>query len=299
MLKSIHELSDIELLSITTKINTGIEFEIAIYYQLNSSKDREIITDKIINNHPFKNKIIEIISNFDSYTFRKELNLVQEPEITYLTTQDDTVGPSDVVMKINEDLLGLSIKYSNNCNLNVSGSYFLSAESIRTIKQSYFEYGNKYIAEMNRKYGDVSNWFRQRKTSTIVDEFIDTIRDKVIFDWENHLTINQRIEIIKLGFHFESPIKFYIARVDKKLGKYRCEINKNPIREMNIENVVLRKHQSSFVSFEYENQVFALMQVKFNNGILENPKGNTFDFIENGVKMKFGSPLSSWNFNLK
>jgi hypothetical protein len=299
MLNSIHELSNIEIESIISNINTGIEFEIAIYFHLNNNVDKEIIKDKIINHHPLRDKIEEIISNFDTYSLRSELNLVNEPEATYLTTQDDTVGPSDIVMKINQDLLGLSIKYANNCNLNISGSHFLSAKSIVEIQSTYREFGQRYITEMESLYGNASNWFRMRKTSIVVNEIIDLIRDKVLNDWSNHLTVADRLSIIKLAFHFESPIRFYIARIDKLKGKYTCEINKNPIRELSIDGIILKKYQTSFISFEYNKVIFALMQIKFNNGILEKPKGGTCDYEIDRIKMKFGSPLSSWNFNLK
>jgi hypothetical protein len=40
------------------------------------------------------------------------------------------------------------------------------------------------------------------------------------------------------------------------------------------------------------------MQIKFNNGILEECKGNNFDFEIDNIRMKIGSPFSSWNFKI-
>ena len=39
------------------------------------------------------------------------------------------------------------------------------------------------------------------------------------------------------------------------------------------------------------------MQIKFNNDILESPKNNKYDFIENNIPMKIGTPFTSWNFS--
>jgi hypothetical protein len=299
MLKSIHELTTHELNAIIQNINTGIEFELAIYYHLCAPLEKEEIKDKIISKHPLKDKIEYVIRNLDYNNLKKDMNLVSEPEVSYLTTQNDSVGPSDVVVKVDNELLGLSIKYSNNCNLNISGSHFLSKQSILEIQNSFDLYGRNYIKEMTQLYGGAENWFRQRKSSEIVNEFIDFIRDKVIHDWSFYLTAESKMKIINLAFHSESPIKFYIARVDKIKGVFKCEIDKNPIKQISISEVTLIKHQTSYVAFNYKDEKFALMQIKFNNGILEKPKGDKFDYLVDGIKMKFGSPLTSWNFNLE
>lgn len=299
MLKSIHELTIHELNAIIQNINTGIEFEIAIYFHLSSPLEKEEIKNKIISNHPLKDKIENVIDNLDYNNLRKDMSFVSEPEVSYLTTQDDSVGPSDVVIKVDNELLGLSIKYSNNCNLNISGSHFLSKQSIIEIQNSFDFYGRKYIKEMTHLYGSAENWFRQRKSSEVVNEIIDFIRDKVIHDWSFYLSMESKMKIINLAFHSESPIKFYIARVDKIKGVFKCDIDKNPIKQISISDVTLNKYQTSYVAFNYKGKVFALMQIKFNNGILEKPKGEKFDYVVDGIKMKFGSPLTSWNFNLE
>jgi hypothetical protein len=299
MLKSIHELTNQELDSIIQNVNTGIEFELAVYYHLSSVNEKEKINIKIISRHPLRDKINDVIANLDSYNLKKDMSMVNEPEFSYLTTQDDSVGPSDVVIKVNNELIGLSIKYSNNCNLNISGSHFLSEESISDIQHSYDFYGKNYISEMIKLYGPAENWFRQRKSSEVVNEIIDLIRDKVIYDWSFYLTDEGKMKIINLAFHSQSPIKFYIARIDKIRGVYKCSLDKNPVKQVLISEVKLKKYQTSYIAFSYRDEVFALMQIKFNNGILEKPKGNVFNYEVDGIKMKFGSPLTSWNFNLQ
>ena len=57
----------------------------------------------------------------------------------YLATQDDNVGPSDIVLYENEDksgnVMGLSVKYNNGCNVNISSLNFLTQEDKEELKK--------------------------------------------------------------------------------------------------------------------------------------------------------------------
>jgi hypothetical protein len=74
--------------------------------------------------------------------------------------------------------------------------------------------------------------------------------------------------------------------------------NQSPIKKFIPEDVTLTKEATSFIGFRTNGILFAKMQVKFNNGILEKAKGNSFDFLNDGIRMKKGDPFGSWNFNI-
>ena len=64
------------------------------------------------------------------------------------------------------NVLGLSVKYNNGCNVNMSSSYFLTANDKEELKDIQKEFTHKHIEYQIDTNGHVSNWFRQRKFST-------------------------------------------------------------------------------------------------------------------------------------
>ena len=112
--------------------NIGVEYEFALYYLLLDNEFQNIFNKLTILNHIKKDKILQIIENQRDNVYQQMLN--QEYSLykyVYLATQDDSVGPSDIVLYENHDktgnVLGLSVKYNNGCNVNMSSSYFLTA----------------------------------------------------------------------------------------------------------------------------------------------------------------------------
>lgn len=79
---------------------------------------------------------------------------------------------------------------------------------------------------------------------------------------------------------------------------FKLDINTKPIKNLDPENIELIKEATSFIGFKTNNVLFAKMQVKFNNGILEKSKGKKCDFTMDGYSMKIGDPFGSWNFSI-
>ena len=292
-------ISQIEIEYLRNNKNTGIEFEYALFYLLNSEKEKSIFLKEVIAFHDFKDRILKIISGTDISTLNS--NLKSHSWMSFeinLATQVDDVGPADIILKQRQfSDLGLSVKYQNNCTLNVSSKYFLSADTAIKLKKELHNSCEKYIDEMSVSFGSVKNWFRQRKTSRETDKYIDKIRDCVISDW-NKKTIIERKDILSKLIHADSPINFWVVKFVNTKNGYKLEINTNPIKTLNPLNVLLTKEATSYIGFQSNGVVFAKMQVKFNNGILENAKGHMHDFNIEGVLMKVGDPFGSWNFSI-
>lgn len=155
-------------------------------------------------------KIKSIISQTDTTSIEKALKtrgLVLD-DVTF-ETQNDEVGPADIVMLVSNGVsktkIGLSVKYANTCTLNVTGRNFITDNQISQLKSQLPVYTQKYIHEMVKKYGDVGNWFRMRKPSETTDAFIDLIRDAVIANWKN---VRNKTTLLSALFHSDSPIEF-------------------------------------------------------------------------------------------
>ena len=150
---------------------------------------------------------------------------------------------------------------------------------------------------MQTRFGNIENWFRKRKTSLVTDKFIDKIRDCVILDWSKK-NVTERKDLIDKFFHANSPINYWVVKYLNSINnKYDLEIILNPIKNITPENVTLSKKGTSYVAFNYQGVVIAQMQVKFNNGILQNSNGRNYDFLIMNKKIKAGDPFSSWNVN--
>ncbi len=292
-------ISQREIQYLKNNNNTGIEFEYALFYLLSSEKKRNAFMNDIIIYHEFKDRILKIISDTDISLLNTSLNIHSWSNFDpLLATQVDDIGPADIVLrKENSQDLGLSIKYQNNCTLNVSSKYFLSINSVIKLKNELHSACENYINEMNSTFGSVNNWFRQRKNSIETEKYIDKIRDFVINDWNNKTT-KEKKELLSKLVHADSPINFWVVKFVNTKNGFNLEIKTNPIKTILPESVTLTKEVTSYIGFKSNNIMFAKMQVKFNNGIIEKQKGNNYDFVNEGVGMKKGDPFGSWNFSI-
>lgn len=277
--------------------NVGVEYEFSLYYLLLDNEFQNIFNKLTISNHIKKDKILQIIENQRDNVYQQMLN--QEYSLykyVYLATQDDSVGPSDIVLYENHDktgnVLGLSVKYNNGCNVNMSSSYFLTANDKEELKDVQKELTHKHIKYQIDTNGHVSNWFRQRKFSTTQysNAIIDFIRDKVIYCWYNG-DINKQSIINKL-YQTDSPIDYEVWKFTKK----KLKVLEKPKNDISANNIDVAKYRGSYIGFYNDENLICKMQVKFNNGILERATPETKDVIcVDDVYMKMGDAFGSWN----
>ena len=287
---------------IANNINTGVEYEIALFYRLleriNSQEKAKVLA--AINQRSDATKINNIVSHtniasIDSTLRNRGLSL----EDVSFETQNDTVGPADIVMHVtdtngNKIRIGLSVKYANTCSLNVTGRNFITDVQIMNLKALLPEYTQKFIMEMDLKYGDVQNWFRQRKSSVTTDKYIDLIRDAVIANWSN---VSDKAKLLSALFHINSPIEFWVVTYDNNGFTLRTKPQTVDIKRAN--DITVAKYKTSYVGFYLDNVMVGRMQVKFNNGFLEKCKKTHPDITHQNVKMSYGQPFSSWNFSVE
>ncbi len=129
---SIKDLNQTELELLIDNNNTGIEFEYAVGLALMNKDDSKDFINKIIEKHRKSKKIVQISENIKNEL--KNINWFDDcNEIDYVdvtATQDDDIGPSDIIIKNkNNNNLGLSIKYENNCSKNFTAKYLIDDES--------------------------------------------------------------------------------------------------------------------------------------------------------------------------
>lgn len=286
---------------IVKNINTGVEYEIALFAKLLKSNENEyqkILTsiDKRID----KTKIHDIMTRSNISPIVKALaSRGLTLKDASFETQNDEVGPADIVMIVEDSKgktqkIGLSIKYSNTCTLNVTGKKFLTNHQIATLKMQLPFYTKQYIEEMNKKYGNIDNWFRKRKPSKTTDTYIDLIRDAVIANWPN---VQNKGSLLNNLFHADSPIEFWVITYER-LG-YTLKTKPQTIDMSRSNDVTVGKYQTSHVAFYLDNNMIGHMQVKFNNGFVEKCKKKNHDIMEQGVKMSYGQPFTSWNFSVE
>ena len=121
-----------------------------------------------------------------------------------------------------------------------------------------------YIKEMSDKYGDINNWFRKRKPSSITDEYIDLIRDAVIENWSN---ITDKPNLLSALFHSDSPIEFWVITYNK--NGYILKTEPATVEVSRAQDIIIRKYQTSYVAFYLNDRMIGRMQIKFNNGFIE------------------------------
>ena len=275
--------------------NVGVEYEFALYYLLLDAKFRDIFKNITINNHAKKEKILQIIDAQKANIYQQiSKSEYSKYRYVYFATQDDKVGPSDIVLYENADMsgnvLGLSVKFNNSCNANISSLNFITSEDKDELKHIQKDLIDKHIQYQIDTKGHVLNWFRQRKCSTTPysTACIDAIRDKVLYRWNNGDVDKQNI-INKL-YQTDSPINYEVWKFTKKkvLEKPNIVINPNDIN--------IAKYRSSYIGLYHGDTLICKMQVKFNNGILERATPDTKDAIcVNDVYMKMGDAFGSWN----
>ena len=284
---------------IRQNINTGVEYEIALFYKLLSTAERQIISDAI-NSRFDRTKIYNIIEHTNIAPI---LNVLESRDLILydvsFETQNDNIGPSDIVLHLKDSndknlQIGISVKYANTCSLNVTGRRFISELQISTLKEELPRYTNMYIKEMSDKYGDINNWFRKRKPSSTTDEYIDLIRDAVIENWSN---ITDKPNLLSALFHSDSPIEFWVITYNK--NGYILKTEPATVEVSRAQDIIIRKYQTSYVAFYLNNRMIGRMQIKFNNGFIEKCKKKNADLIYQDVKISYGKPFSSWNFSIE
>jgi hypothetical protein len=295
------------LYEIETNTNTGVEYEIALFYKLiSNNSDEQSQVKKAIRKRLDSDTVEEIISYTNT---SKILTALRERGLTLkdasFETQNDEVGPADVVLFAEDNAgkthrIGLSIKFANTCTLNVTGRKFITDEQIKVLKEKYI---TKYIPEfkvyMKATYGHAENW--HRKQHPITERMIDEIRDAVILNWPK---VKNKVELMKNLFHDTSPIEFWVVNYSRT--DYTLKTKPSTIDMSRANDVVVKKYQTSYVAFYVDDVRVGRMQVKFNNGFVEsnfNHKGlrkkQTCDFIVDGLEFIYGQPFGSWNFSVE
>lgn len=294
------------LSEIKNNINTGVEYEIALFYKLlksNPSEQTKVM--EALNTRFDARKIKGIISqtNIESIETALKTKGLTLVDVTF-ETQNDEIGPADIVMHVKnnkeqKEKIGLSVKYANSCTLNSTSGRFISSEQRKNIEGLYPTYKSRFIEYMKSNYGNASNWHRKR--CPITSEFIDVLRDAVIENWKVR---NDKKDILSTAFQDNSPIPFWVITY----GSYGFSINTSPVCiDLSRSNeVIASKHAGQYVSFSLDGRVYAKMQVKFNNGLLElnydhkgNRKRETPSVVIDGIEFIDGDPFGSWNFSVE
>ena len=289
------------LSEISNNINTGVEYEIALFYKLLSKQPNEQAqVMNSINNRHDASKVKSIIADTDTSIIARSLHALNLELIdSSFETQNDEVGPADIVMHVQDKTgqskkIGLSVKYANTCTLNVTGRNFITDKQIAKLRQLLPQYTDMYIKEMSDAYGNVNNWFRKRKPSSTTDKFIDLIRDAVIENWGN---VSNKTTLLSALFHSDSPIEFWVVTYGN--NGFTLKTHPQTIDMSRANDVTVKKYQTSYVAFHLDGTMVGHMQVKFNNGFVEKCKKSNPDVVCQGVKMAFGQPFSSWNFSVE
>jgi hypothetical protein len=277
--------------------NVGVEYEFALYYLLLYKEFQDTFNKLTISNHIKKDKILQIIENQRDNVYQQIANdIYSSYKYVYLATQDDTVGPSDIVLYENDDgtgnILGLSVKYNNSCNVNMSSQYFLTENDKEYLKNIQKEYTNRHIEYQLNNRGNVTNWFRVRKYSTTPYStgIIDAIRECVIIRWKYGYIDKQNV-IDKL-YQTDSPINYEVWKFTKK----KLKVLEKPNIAVSACDIDIGKYKGSYVGFYNNGDLICKMQVKFNNGILERATPDTKDVIcIDDIYMKMGDAFGSWN----
>ena len=293
-------LNDFDTLKLNR--NTGIEYEFGVGMALMIKSQYDDFLKYIVQDHPKKNKVIEVY-NITKNILSKELKYLGEKNNRYISfapTQNDSLGPSDILVCNNKEILfGISIKFANSNNWNPSAKNFLDSDIIKKLKLIYVkDYLPKYKNDMKSRFGECklirgsrNTWSRKR--SSVTDDFIDLIRDEFITSWENK-DLSERKLILNKGFHVNSPLKYYVIEIGSKDWKLS---DPKPISE--IQDIYLEKYKTSYVAFKVGNKILVKLQIKFNNGFIEKTESSQNNkFKIDDIYFKNGDPFGSWNFNI-
>lgn len=293
------------LREIRTNVNTGVEYEIALFYKLLPSVEEKRQVLESINARSDAATVLSIFRNTDVSKIMFELTQRQLSLVDVsFETQNDEVGPSDVVMIVGGQdgktrKIGLSVKFDNSCTLNVTGRKFITDDQIEKLKSYYPAFAKRYCEEMSELYGHAENWHRKKSHTT--DEFIDLIRDEVIANWPN---IKDKATLLSNLFHSDSPIEFWVYLYTRT--SHRLYTNPYSVPLSRVNDVQVGKDSSQYIAFYLDGRRLARMQVKFNNGIIEykydhkgRAKRQYADFVKDGIEFIYGAPFGSWNFSVE
>ena len=295
------------LKEIRTNTNTGVEYEIALFFQLLALKPEEqhLVYDAILDRRD-SDTVFSIVGITNT---QRILDEIVSRELTLFDisfeTQNDDVGPSDIVLYCHNQQeqvvrIGLSVKFSNTCTLNVTGRRFITDAQITGLRHRYESvFLPAFIQDMTDRFGNAAHW--HRKTSSVTDRMIDEIRDAVILNWPN---VQDKTTLLRNLFHDESPIEFWVVTYTR--SGYELRMRPSTIDMAQANNVRIEKYQTSYIAFYLGNIRVGHMQVKFNNGFIEsnfNHRGERKkrqpDFIRDGLEFNYGQPFGSWNFSVE
>ena len=274
---------------IESNINTGVEYEIALFAKLIESNkiEYECVVNSIKKRYD-SNKVKDIMNYSNIFRIINEL---EKRKLTLLDVTFET--QNDNVNKVEEEILSRAATIMSGEELESFKSWFNNWIPFCQMIDDEL-YSKMYIEEMTKNYGNVNNWFRMRKPSKTTDAYIDLIRDEVISNWPN---VNNKTKLLSALFHEDSPIEFWVVTYLK--NGYELKTKPQTIDMKRSEDVEVRKYQTSYVAFYLDNVMVGHMQVKFNNGFIERCKKANPDIIHQGVRMSFGQPFSSWNFSVE
>ncbi len=140
----------------------------------------------------------------------------------------------------------------------------------------------------------VEDFHANHSPRPVTDEYIDLIRDAVIENWCN---VEDKAKLLRLMFHKDSPIEFWVVTYRKR--GYKLQIEPPTVDASRADEVYLRKYEGSSIDFYLCEKLIGRMQVKFNNGFVEKCNKKIADVVWYGEKITFGHPFSSWNFSTR
>lgn len=299
-------LTQTTLSELTTNVNTGVEYEIALFMKLLSEDERREVFGAV-RLRDDADKIETLYNNINTSSIYEALSgRGLRLEDCSFETQNDKIGPSDLVMQVRNSVgelqcIGLSVKYSNQCTKNCTGRNFISEAQRAELEAILPEYTRMFIDEMTDVYGDVKNWFRHRCTNRITDKYIDLVRDAIIANWGN---VRDKELLFDTLFQADSPIEYWVCEF-KSRGRYKLIVQPASVQHKDVRHITIAKYQTSYIGFYLQGRMIAKMQVKFNNGFIEsvyNQKGKrkrkSCDFVYKGEEMVYGKPFGSWNFSV-
>ncbi len=289
--------------------NTGIEYEYGVACALMTGKQYTYFFNHVVSNHLYKDTIIEIC-NSATGTLAPIIENMDCKEERYISfaTQDDSLGPSDILVCCNNEIeFGISVKYGNINNWNPSSRWFIDEAEIPKLRNEYAKAKPKYIKDMQSNYGECktvegtrNTWSRKR--SKVTDAFIDLIREKVIENWSLKSETKKQ-DIINGGYQLYSPIDYYVMQI--KGANNKCKISSPKPAFFSVQDIKLNKCENSghFVCFEVHGKTIVKLQVKFNNGFLQkiinnDPINTRGSFLIDEIYFKDGDPFGSYNFNI-
>lgn len=292
--------------ALAKNVNPGVEYEYVLAAVLMNGVQLDKFSEEVIERHTKAQEIKNTVSQPDAEPIEGLIKFPKEERYVHLPTQDDSTGPSDIVIysKRADESIGISVKYGNKNLWNPSATHFLTNGELLTLEEVLrSDYVPRCLDDMCHRIGPLQKdqenkvtW--RRKRSPVVDEFIDLVRDKVIANW-NRKTPEKREDTIKKALSYDNPFKnYFILTIETIDGQKQIKTIEKLIRfPVDGRNARMEKHRTSYVRLSYRGSAFDI-QVKFNYGILEYKFDGPEDFCENGVRVKYGN-IRSWNFNVK